>query len=125
VSNTCDNDCGGRGATAIDALSTAILMEEESVVLDILRFISDLDFSHVKGGTSIQLFEVVIRHFDLLTGSFTHIAVGQHLRRRLYEQIVRLGDILTCAFNTLSGIPRCWIDPVTCATDQGTSNTLA
>jgi mannosyl-oligosaccharide alpha-1,2-mannosidase len=132
VSNTCDDDFGGWGASAIDALSTAILMEEESIVLDILRFISDLDFSHVKGGTSIQVFEVVIRHFggmvsayDLLTGPFTHIAVDQHLRQRLYEQMVRLGDILTCAFNTPSGIPRNWLDPVTCATDQGTSNTLA
>jgi mannosyl-oligosaccharide alpha-1,2-mannosidase len=70
-----------------------MLMEEESVVLDILRFISDLDFSHVKGGTGIfQLFEVVIRHFagmvsayDLLTGPFTYVAVDQHLRQRLYE----------------------------------------
>jgi mannosyl-oligosaccharide alpha-1,2-mannosidase len=132
VSNTCDDDFGGWGASAIDALSTAILMEEESIVLDILRFISDLDFSHVKGGTSIQVFEVVIRHFggmvsayDLLTGPFTHIADDQHLRQRLYEQMVRLGDILTCAFDTPSGIPRNWLDPVTCATDQGTSNTLA
>jgi mannosyl-oligosaccharide alpha-1,2-mannosidase len=63
VSNTCDDDFGGWGASAIDALSTAILMEKEDIVLDILRFISNLDFSHVKGGTSIQVFEIVIRHF--------------------------------------------------------------
>jgi mannosyl-oligosaccharide alpha-1,2-mannosidase len=53
VSNTCDDGFGGWGASAIDVLFTAILMEEESMVLEILRFIPDLDFSHVKGCTSI------------------------------------------------------------------------
>ena len=132
VSNTCDDDFGGWGASAIDALSTAIMMERESVVLDILRFISNLDFSRVEGGTSIQVFEIVIRHFggmisawDLLNGPFAHIAVDQQLRKRLYEQMIRLGDILTCAFNTPSGIPRNWLDPAKCTTDDGTSNTLA
>lgn len=109
VSNTCDDDFGGWGASAIDALFTAILMEEEYVFVEIMRFVSDLDFSQVEGGTSIQVFEVVIRHFgdivsahDLLSGPFSHIAADQHLRKRLYEQMVRLGDILTCAFNTPS-----------------------
>jgi hypothetical protein len=81
VSNTCDDDFGGWGASAIDALSTAIMMERESVVLDILRFISNLDFSRVEGGTSIQVFEIVIRHFggmisawDLLNGPFAHVS---------------------------------------------------
>ena len=59
VSNTCDDDFGGWGASAIDALSTAIMMEKEIVVLDILHFISRLDFSHVEGGSSIQVFEIV------------------------------------------------------------------
>jgi mannosyl-oligosaccharide alpha-1,2-mannosidase len=132
VSNTCDDDFGGWGASAIDALSTAIMMEKEIVVLDILYFISRLDFSHVEGGSSIQVFEIVIRHFggmvsayDLLNGPFAHIDVGPRLRKRLYEQMVSLGDILTCAFNTPSGIPRNWLNPATCATDDGTSNTLA
>jgi mannosyl-oligosaccharide alpha-1,2-mannosidase len=132
VSNTCDDDFGGWGASAIDALSTAILMEKEEIVLDIMRFISDLDFSQVKGGTSIQVFEVIIRHFggmisayDLLNGPFSKFAADQHLRQRLYEQMVKLADILTCAFNTPSGVPRNWLNPATCTTDEGTSNTLA
>lgn len=132
VSNTCDDDFGGWGASSIDALSTAILMEREDVVVDILRFIADLDFSQVKGGTSIQVFEIVIRHFggmisayDLLDGPFAHIATDKQLRLRLYEQMVSLGGILTCAFNTPSGVPRNWLDPAKCTTDDGQSNTLA
>jgi len=33
--------------------------------------------------------------------------------------------VLTCGFNTPSGIPRNWVDPVECTTDSGTSNTVA
>lgn len=80
VSNTCDDDFGGWGATAIDALSTAIMLEKADVVEQILHFIATIDFRVVKGGSSIQMFEVVIRHFgglisahDLLTGPFSHL----------------------------------------------------
>jgi hypothetical protein len=62
---------------------------------------------------------------DLLTGPFTRIAVDQHLRQRLYGHMVRPGDNLDCAFNAPSDISRNGLDPVACATDQGTSNTLA
>lgn len=131
VSNTCDDAHGGWGASAVDALSTAILMEKEDIVMDIMRFISDLDFSHVKSD-NIQVFEVVIRHFggmisayDLLNGPFTQLAADQHLRQRLYEQMVRLGDILTCAFNTPSGIPHTRLNPSTCASVGGPLTTLA
>lgn len=53
VSNTCDDDFGGWGATAIDALSTAIMLEKADVVDQILRFIATIDFTVVKGGTKI------------------------------------------------------------------------
>lgn len=132
VSNTCGDDFGGWGASAIDALSTAILMEKVDIAIEILQFIAGLDFTQVTGGTSIQVFEVVIRHFggmisayDLLKGPFAGLAINDRLQVQLYEQMVRLGDILTCAFNTPSGIPRNWLNPDTCATDDGTSNTLA
>ena len=132
VSNACEDDLGGWGASSIDALSTAILMEREYIVMDIFSFISDLDFSQVRGGSSIQVFETVIRHprgmvsaYDLLSGPFVHIATEKQLRLRLYEQMGCLADILTCFFNTPSGIPCNWVDPATCTTDDATSNTLA
>lgn len=43
VTDTCSDDFGGWGVTAIDALSTAILLEKEAVVLEILHFIARPD----------------------------------------------------------------------------------
>lgn len=132
VTNTCDDDFGGWSATAIDALSTAIIMGKQDTVLEILRIVEDIDFSIVKGGTNIQLFEVNIRHFggmlsawDLLNGPFEGMITNERLMQVLYSQMVRLGDILSCAFNTPTGIPKNWVDPLICAPDDGTSNTIA
>ncbi|KAI7484813.1 glycoside hydrolase [Hortaea werneckii] len=132
VTNTCDDDFGGLGATAIDALSSAIMFERSEVVTEILEFIAKVDFTKVTGGTSLQLFEVVIRHFgamlsanDLLDGPFKHMQVDPHLRETLLNQTIKLGDVLSCGFSTPTGIPRNWVDPALCTTDSGTSNTLA
>lgn len=132
VTNTCQDEFGGYGATAIDALPTAIIFRQEDTVLQILRLIADLDFRIVREGSKIQVFEVTIRHFagmlsawDLLNGPFTNLAKNAKLRQALYNQMVVLGDILSCAFNTPSGIPREWVDPLTGQTDKGSSNTVA
>ena len=132
VTNTCDDDFAGWGATAIDSLTTAIIFGKEDVVLQILTFISTVNFEVVQGGSSIQLFEVTIRHFgamlsayDLLNGPFSTMARNPGLREALFNQIIKLGNILTCGFNTPSGIPRNWVNPVECTTDSGTSNTVA
>ena len=132
VSNTCDDDFGGWGATAIDALSTAIIMEKADTVTEILRFIETIDFYNVKGGKNIQVFEVTIRHFggmlsawDLLDGPFRGLITNHNLKQSLYNQILELGHALTCAFDTPSGIPRNWVDPAACASDDGKSNTVA
>lgn len=132
MSNTCEDDFGGYGATAIDSLPTAIIFGNENVVLQILEFIATLDFKVVKGGTKIQVFEVTIRHFaamisawDLLDGPFSNMAKNPSLRQALYDQMIVLGDILSCAFSTPSGVPRDWVDPATCQTDQGTTNSVA
>ncbi|EMC93303.1 glycoside hydrolase family 47 protein [Baudoinia panamericana UAMH 10762] len=132
VTNTCDDDFAGWGATAIDALSTAIMFEEETVVRQILQFIATVDFTRPTNGMRIQLFELTIRHLgsmisahDLLSGPFRHIAEDQSLRDGLYRQMVNLGNALDCGFNTPSGIPRNWIDPAICKTDDGLSNAIA
>lgn len=121
VTNTCEDDFGGYGATAIDSLTTAILFEKEGVVLQILDFIATLDWTVVKGGSRIQVFEITIRHlaamisaWDLLNGPFSDLAQSETLRQSLYNQMVQLGDVLTCAFDTPTGIPRGWVDPKIC-----------
>nr|POF00962.1 mannosyl-oligosaccharide alpha-1,2-mannosidase [Quercus suber] len=132
ASNTCDDEFGGWGVTAIDALSTAIVMGKVDVVEEILEFIAQLNMSVVKDGPRIQLFEVAIRHlagmisaYDLLEGPFSNMAPKPVLRKALYQQMVRLGNGLSCAFNTPSGVPRNWVDPNKCRTDTATSNTVA
>ena len=132
VTDTCDDDFGGWAVTAIDALSTAIIMRKQEIVLDILRSIESIDFGIIKGGNNIQLFEVTIRHFggmlsawDLLNGPYKGMVRDKNLMQALYSQMVRLGNVLSCAFDTPSGIPRNWVDPVACVTDDGSSNTVA
>jgi mannosyl-oligosaccharide alpha-1,2-mannosidase len=132
VTNTCEDDFGGYGATAINSLPTAINFRNENVTFQILEFIAALDVKVVKGGTRIQVFEVTIRHFaamisawDLLHGPFSHMAKSPDLRHALYTQMVALGGILSCAFDSPSGIPREWVDPASCHPDQGTQNTIA
>jgi mannosyl-oligosaccharide alpha-1,2-mannosidase len=132
VTNSCEDDFGGYGATAIDSLPTAIIFGNENTTVQILEFIAALDLKVVKGGTRIQVFEVTIRHFaamisawDLLIGPFSHMAKNLDLRNALYAQMITLGDILSCAFDSPSGIPREWVDPALCQSDKGTQNTIA
>ncbi|GAB7351586.1 hypothetical protein MBLNU459_g2208t1 [Dothideomycetes sp. NU459] len=133
VSNTCEDDFGGYGATAIDSLPTAILFGNEDVALQILGHIASVDFKVVKGGTKIQVFEVTIRHFaamlsawDLLNGPFSHLAKDPSLRQTLHDQMISLGNILSCAFhNSPSGVPHDWVDPAQCQTDHGTAISIA
>lgn len=132
MSNTCEDDFGGYGATAIDALSTAIIFGNEAATVQILEHIAALDFRSVRSGTKIQVFGVTIRHFagmisawDLLNGPFSYMAKNKRLRHALYEQMIMLGDALSCSFDTTSGIPHDWVDPATCQADKGTTTTIA
>lgn len=132
MTNTCEDDFGGYGATAIDSLPTAIIFENQNVIIQILEFIAALDFKVVKGGTRIQVFEVTIRHFaamlsawDLLHGPFSYMVGNSTLMHALHAQMITLGDALSCAFDSPSGVPREWVDPALCQSDQGTQNTIA
>lgn len=132
VSNTCEDNFGGYGATAIDSLPTAIMLGKEDIVVQILEFIVTIDWKANKdpGGYPMQVFEVVIRHFagmisawDLLNGPFSSMAQNSTLRQALYRQMVLLGDVLCCAFDAPSGVPRTWINPATCETITGVKST--
>ncbi|TIA40727.1 glycoside hydrolase [Aureobasidium pullulans] len=90
VSNTCEDDFGGYGATAIDSLPAAIIFGNEAAAFQILEFIATLDFKVVKGGTRIQVFEVTIRHFAAMVSAWDLLNAGAGT---MILEFARLSDI--------------------------------
>ncbi|KAF5692979.1 class I alpha-mannosidase [Fusarium denticulatum] len=113
ISKTYEDDRNGWGATAVDGLSTAIIMEDTEIVDKILRQIMLTDFTvTVVPDQPISLFETTIRYlggllsaYDLLSGSYKHLATDIYLRNNLLKAAVILADRLSIAFDTPSGIP--------------------
>ena len=108
------------------------MLGKEDVVLQILEFIAALDWKETRDGFDMQIFEFVIRHFagmisawDLLNGPFNSMALNLTLRQALYDQMVTLGDVLCCAFDAPSGVPRGRVNPATCESNAATSNVVA
>lgn len=59
----------GWGASAVDAFSTAIVMEIPTIVDQILEFIPTIDFDNTT--TQVSLFETTIRYIGgMLAGNF-------------------------------------------------------
>ena len=87
------------GLTIIDALDTALIMEQEDIYQKALSFVkNDLKFQH--DGRS-NVFEVTIRVLGGLLSSY-------HTRKDqiLLDRAIELADILLIAFNSSScGIP--------------------
>jgi mannosyl-oligosaccharide alpha-1,2-mannosidase len=67
----------GWGASAIDALSTAIVMEEAEVVKDILLFVQTVDFR--KTDMDVSLFETTIRYLGGLISGMKPSKCQHHL----------------------------------------------
>ena len=77
------NDSGGWGASAIDAFSTALVMQNADVVNEILAYISTIDFTRSYGDQMISLFETTIRYiggllagYDLLKGPLANMVTN-------------------------------------------------
>jgi len=67
VSKSSDNDRNGWGASAVDALSTAIIMENKDVVGQILNFVPNINFDVTD--SEVSVFETTIRYLGgLLAG---------------------------------------------------------
>lgn len=105
----------GWGASAIDALSTALIMRQADIVHAILTYIPTIDFSTTN--TTVSLFETTIRYlggllsaYDLAIGPLSHIIAEEdaHLVPELLHQAVNLANALSFAFETPSGVP--WND---------------
>ena len=110
LTNGFDDSFGGWGATAADALSTAILMENQGIVSTILDYIPTVDFT--TSNDTISLFETTIRYlggllsgYELLSGPFAHLATSEEAVDALLQQAVSLANTLSYAFDTPTGIP--------------------
>ncbi|KAF3910432.1 hypothetical protein ABW20_dc0105913 [Dactylellina cionopaga] len=110
------NSMSGWGASVIDGIGTAVLMELDEVVEQQLKFISTIDYT--RNENVISLFETTIRYlggmlsaYDLLSGPYAkvfHAREGEknhELVRALLDQAVHLADALKFSFNTTTGIP--------------------
>ncbi|GAM91341.1 hypothetical protein ANO11243_093900 [Dothideomycetidae sp. 11243] len=112
VSNGNSNEFGGWGATPIDALSTAIIMNMPDVVEKILAFVPTIQFDK-KSAKSVSLFESTIRFiggllsaYDLLQEPASAALVkDKQSVDNLLTQAVHLANNMSYAFNTPSGVP--------------------
>jgi hypothetical protein len=86
----------GWGASAVDALSTALVMRNKDVVNDILDYVPTIDWSVSYQDSRVSLFETTIRYmggllsaYDLLQGPLNYIVrnVRSHLYRILSADI--------------------------------------
>ncbi|KAF6805322.1 mannosyl-oligosaccharide alpha-mannosidase precursor [Colletotrichum sojae] len=110
VSNTFENDRNAWGASAVDALSTAIVMENKEIVGQILEFVPKINFDVTS--TEVSLFETTIRYLggllsghDMLKGPLKDVAANQSGVDALLSQAKRLADNLKVAFDTPTGVP--------------------
>lgn len=120
----------GWGASAVDALSTAIVMGNADAVNTILDHISKIDYSQTSDGVS--LFETTIRYlggmlsgYDLLTGPASSLVSNTEGVDNLLTQAKNLGDVLKFAFSTESGVPYNNLNITSQASDGATTNGLA
>ncbi|KAK6543452.1 maturation of Asn-linked oligosaccharides protein [Orbilia ellipsospora] len=110
------NSMSGWGASIIDGLGTATLMELHSVVETQLKFIAKVDYT--KNENVISLFETTIRYlggmlsaFDLLSGPYAESFKARkgeqnyELVNELVNQSIKLADAMKFAFNSTTGIP--------------------
>ncbi|KAI1777429.1 glycoside hydrolase family 47 protein [Hypoxylon cercidicola] len=113
ISQTSQNDRNGWGASAVDAISTALVMENQAVITQIVDHIQTIDFSAtVPGSESVSVFETTIRYlggllsaYDFLTGPLSDYVTDQTSVDKILQQAISLADILSVTFVTPSGVP--------------------
>lgn len=130
VSNGYGDSRNGWGASAVDALSTALVMRNADVVSQILDFIPTIDYSQTS--SQVSLFETTIRYlggmisgYDLLTGPLADLATDSSKVDALLTQSQKLADLLKFAFDTSSGVPYNNLNITSGGNDGATSNGLA
>ncbi|OTB00289.1 glycoside hydrolase family 47 protein [Hypoxylon sp. CI-4A] len=113
ISKTYQNDRNGWGASAVDAISTALVMENQDVINQIVEHIGTINFNATSlDSENVSVFETTIRYlagllsaYDFLTGPLSQYAKDQASVDRILEQAISLADVLSVTFDTPSGIP--------------------
>ena len=130
VTESCSNTRNAWGASAVDALSTALVMGIEPIVTEIIQFIPTVDFTHSE--MEVNLFETTIRYlagliagYDLLKGPFANMTTDAAAVESLLSQSKVLADSLKYSFNTPSGIPNNILNFTNQGTDGDDTNGLA
>lgn len=120
----------GWGASAVDALSTALVMRIPEIVDEIVNYIPTIDYS--KTDSLVSLFETTIRYlggmlsgYDLLKGPLSDLASNSDAVEALLTQSKNLANILKFAFDTPSGVPYNNVNITSGGNDGATSNGLA
>ncbi|OJJ34983.1 hypothetical protein ASPWEDRAFT_40122 [Aspergillus wentii DTO 134E9] len=130
VSNGHGDSRNGWGASAVDALSTAIVMRNADVVNQILDFIPTINFHNTS--SSVSLFETTIRYiggmlsgYDLLKGPASDLVKNSSNVDALLTQSKTLADVLKFAFDTPSGVPNNDVNIISKEDDGTKTNGLA
>ncbi|KAJ9204530.1 CAZyme family GH47 [Paecilomyces variotii] len=130
VTNGYGDSRNGWGASAIDALSTALVMRLPDVVDDILNYVPTIDYSTTS--QEVSLFETTIRYlagmlsgYDLLKGPLSDLATNPDTVEALLTQSKNLADVLKFAFDNPTGIPYNNINITSKGNDGETTNGLA
>ena len=100
----------GWGASAADALSTALVMGQKDIVNQIIEYIPSIDWSSTS--TPVSLFETTIRYlggmlsgYDFLSGPLAHLADDPKNVDALLTQSINLANNMSFAFDSPSGVP--------------------
>ncbi|KAK2073490.1 hypothetical protein P8C59_007775 [Phyllachora maydis] len=110
VTNKYADERNGWGASAVDAFSTALIMENWEVADEILEHIGTINFASTSD--EVNLFETTIRYlgsmlsgYDLLTGPLKGKTSKPDLVSKVLDQARTLAELLKVAFQTPTGIP--------------------
>ncbi|KAJ5247084.1 Mannosyl-oligosaccharide alpha-1-2-mannosidase [Penicillium chermesinum] len=130
VSNGHGDSRNGWGASAVDALSTAIIMGNADAVNTILDHIAKIDYTQTND--QVSLFETTIRYlagmlsgYDLLNGPASGLVSDQSKVDTLLTQSKNLAEVLKFAFDTPSGVPYNNLNITSKGNDGATTNGLA
>ncbi|PVH83057.1 glycoside hydrolase family 47 protein [Cadophora sp. DSE1049] len=130
VSNGFSNSRNGWGASAVDAFSTALVMQIPDIVDTILEFIPTIDFD--KTADQVSLFETTIRYlggmlsgYDFLKGPLSNLNSNDTATELVLKQAERLANNLAFAFDTPTGIPSNNLIFNPQGTDGSTTNGIA
>ena len=133
-SNTPSNPRNGWGASAIDGLDTAAIMELGDIVNNILDYIPTINFGVSINDEQVSLFETTIRYvggllsaYDLLNdaGPLPDLATNKANVAALLTQAEGLANNLSFAFETPSRVPSNNLYFNNRSTDGSTTNGLA